>query len=172
VPESLARHLPDPAATAELGALLAGALLAVAPENLVLYFDGELGAGKTALIRALLSGLGHRGRVPSPTYTLVEPYELDSYRVVHVDLYRLRDPSELDDLGLDDELRLGSETGRGYLLLAEWPGRGAGRLPPADLECRLVSAGAGRNVVLAAKTGVADRLLRLLCSQVADPGYK
>jgi tRNA threonylcarbamoyladenosine biosynthesis protein TsaE len=171
VPESLARHLPDPAATAELGALLAGALLAVAPASLVLYFDGELGAGKTALIRALLVGLGHRGRVPSPTYTLVEPYALDSYHVVHVDLYRLRDPAELDDLGLHDELRP-REAGRGYLLLAEWPGRGVGRLPPADLECQLVSAGTGRDVLLAAKTGVADRLLRKLCSQLSDTSYR
>ena len=172
MPESLTRYLPDPAATAELGALLAGALLAVAPGSLVLYFNGELGAGKTALIRAVLVGLGHRGRVPSPTYTLVEPYELDSYRVVHVDLYRLRDPAELDDLGLHDELRLRDEAGRGYLLLAEWPARGAGRLPPADLECQLVSAGPGREVVLVAKTGVAERLLGKLCSRLSDRDHR
>ena len=170
MPESLARYLPDPAATAELGKLLAGALLAAAPANLVVYFEGELGAGKTALIRALLAGLGHRGRVPSPTYTLVEPYELDRYRVVHVDLYRLRDPAELEDLGLDDELRLRDPVGRGSLLLAEWPGRGAGRLPVADLECRLVSAGTGRNVVLTAQRGVADRVLGEL-GRALPPGF-
>lgn len=169
MPESLARHLPDPAATAEFGVNLAGALLAVAPANLVLYFDGELGAGKTALIRALLAGLGHRGRVPSPTYTLVEPYELDSYHVVHVDLYRLRDPAELDDLGLDDELRQRHGAERGYLLLAEWPRRGAGRLPAADLECRLASAGNGRQAVLAARTAIADQVL-LKLGQALPPG--
>lgn len=169
MPESLARHLPDPAATAEFGAILAGALLAVAPANLVLYLEGELGAGKTALVRALLAGLGHRGRVPSPTYTLVEPYELDSYHVVHVDLYRLRDPTELDDLGLDDELRQHQAAGRGYLLLAEWPGRGAGRLPAPDLECRLASAGGGRQAVLAARNGIADRVLGEL-RQALPPG--
>ncbi len=170
MPESLARHLPDPAATAQLGTLLAGAVLAAAPANLVVYFEGELGAGKTALIRALLAGLGHRGRVPSPTYTLVEPYALDRYRAVHVDLYRLRDPAELDDLGLDDELRSSDAAGTGYLLLAEWPGRGAGRLPVADLECRLVSAGNGRDAILTAQTIVAVRVLREL-GQALPPGF-
>jgi tRNA threonylcarbamoyladenosine biosynthesis protein TsaE len=113
--------LPDPAATAALGAALAQALVLAAPARLVAYFEGDLGAGKTALIRALLAGLGHEGRVPSPTYTLVEPYLLAQFRVLHVDLYRLRDPAELDDLGLSDELGPVDALGRGRLLLVEWP---------------------------------------------------
>lgn len=151
--ESIARHLPDSEATAGLGAALARAVLDVAPRQLVIYLDGELGAGKTALTRAVLAGLGHTGRVPSPTYTLVEPYPLDSYRVFHVDLYRLRDPAELDNLGLADEL------GPGSLLLVEWPSRGAGRLPAADLVCQLTMDGEGRRALLTALTGDGVRVL-------------
>lgn len=154
--ESIVRHLPDPAATAQLGNALARALLDVAPLRFVIYLDGELGAGKTALTRAVLAGLGYTGRVPSPTYTLVEPYELDGFRALHIDLYRLRDPSELDHLGLEDEL------GPGSLLLAEWPERGAGRLPPADLSCHFGFDGAGRRLLLSALTGEGARVLGAL----------
>lgn len=151
--ESIARYLPDNAATSQLGAALAQAVLAAAPPRLVIYLDGELGAGKTALARAVLAGLGHTGRVPSPTYTLVEPYPLDRYRVFHIDLYRLRSPADFDDLGLADEL------GPGSLLLAEWPARGAGRLPPADLVCALTIDGEGRRALLTALTGEGARIL-------------
>lgn len=154
--ESLVRHLPDPAATAQLGNALARALLDAAPLRFVIYLDGELGAGKTALTRAVLAGLGYTGRVPSPTYTLIEPYELDSYRAFHVDLYRLRDPSELDHLGLEDEL------GAGSLLLAEWPSRGAGRLPPADLSCQLEFDGPGRGLQIRSLTDDGARVLAAL----------
>jgi len=157
--ESLSVHLPDPGATAQLGALVARALLAAAPDSLVLNFEGELGAGKTAMIRGLLAGLGHTGRVPSPTYTLVEPYLVDTYRVYHVDLYRLRDPAELDHLGLVDELGNRDDQGRGSLLLTEWPARGAGRLPPPDLGCHLVIDGAGRRAHLTAQSVEGVRLL-------------
>jgi tRNA threonylcarbamoyladenosine biosynthesis protein TsaE len=160
--ESLSRKLPEPAATAQFGALLARVLLDAAPPSLVFYFEGELGAGKTALIRSMLAGLGHKGRVPSPTYTLVEPYLVDAYRVLHVDLYRLRDPAELDHLGLADELGPVDALGRGSLLLAEWPSRGAGRMPPGDLECRLDLDGAGRRVCLTALSEAGSRLLNKL----------
>jgi tRNA threonylcarbamoyladenosine biosynthesis protein TsaE len=136
VAESVSWQLPDPAATAQLGAQLARVLLDAAPARLVLYFEGELGAGKTALIRAMLAGLGHTGRVPSPTYTLVEPYLVAAYR------------------DLVDEL------GRGSLLLAEWPSRGAGRMPPADLKCQLALEGAGRQVHLTALSEAGFKLLR------------
>lgn len=132
---------------------LARAVLDVAPSSFVIYLDGELGAGKTALARAVLAGLGHTGRVPSPTYTLVEPYALDCYRVLHIDLYRLRDPAELDDLGIADEL------GQGSLLLAEWPSRGAGRLPPPDLLCHFTFDSPGRRVQLTALSGEGVRVL-------------
>jgi len=156
VAESIDRYLPDSAATLAFGAALASAVLDAAPSHLVIYLDGELGAGKTALTRAVLAGLGHQGRVPSPTYTLIEPYPLSCYRVFHIDLYRLRDPAELDDLGLADEL------GPGSLLLAEWPSRGGGRLPPADLQCQLQFAGQGRQAFLTARSAEGLRVLAKL----------
>lgn len=154
--ESTTLSLPDPGATERLGASLANAIRAVAPQSLVLFLDGELGAGKTALTRALLAALGHAGRVPSPTYTLVEPYLLANYRVLHVDLYRLRDPAELDDLGLADEL------GPGSLLVVEWPSRAAGRLPVPDLECQMGIVGAGRRARLVARSDAGLKVLRKL----------
>ncbi|MEO8223319.1 MAG: tRNA (adenosine(37)-N6)-threonylcarbamoyltransferase complex ATPase subunit type 1 TsaE [Gammaproteobacteria bacterium] len=159
MPQSLTRYLPDNAATARAGALLADVLLELAPARLVIYFEGDLGAGKTALIRALLGGLGHTGRVPSPTYTLVEPYVVPRYRILHVDLYRLRDPAELDDLGLADEWGLDADAGRGSLLLAEWPGRGAGRLPAPDVECRLGVKGSGRELQFVGLTVAGNRVV-------------
>ena len=156
--------LPDTAATARFGQSLAHSLPGAAAAPLVLYFEGELGAGKTSLIRSVLASLGHTGRVPSPTYTLVEPYLLERHRVLHVDLYRLRDPAELDDLGLADV----DEQGRVSVLLAEWPSRGAGRLPGPDLILRLALDGDGRKVCLNACTGVGSSLLREV--QRALPG--
>jgi len=160
--------LADPAATAHFGEILARGLPGGQRPPLILYFEGELGAGKTSLIRGLLAGLGHRGRVPSPTYTLVEPYLLDRYRVLHVDLYRLRDPAELDDLGLADELAAPDDRGRGSLLLAEWPSRGAGRLPHPDLVLQLAIDGERRRVTLSPRTAPGSGLVREV--QHALPG--
>src|SRR6056297_3323471 len=121
--------LADAAATEALGAALAGPLRrACESRAVVLHLAGPLGAGKTTLVRGLLRGLGHRGAVRSPTYTLIEPYDELTPRVYHLDLYRLGDPEELDYLGLRDLL-----TGD-TLLLIEWPERGLGVLPTPDLE--------------------------------------
>lgn len=136
-----ARHLvlPDEAATRALGQGLARAIDA----GLVIYLEGELGAGKTSLARALLQARGAGERIKSPTYSLVESYELeDGRRAWHLDLYRVADPGELEWLGLD---ALGDP--RAWVLV-EWPERGAGSLPPADLEIRLAYEGAGRHVDL------------------------
>jgi tRNA threonylcarbamoyladenosine biosynthesis protein TsaE len=110
----------------------------------VIYLRGELGAGKTALARGILRGLGHRGAVRSPTYTLIEPYDALRPRVFHLDLYRLGDPEELEYLGLRDLLTGDS------LMLIEWPERGAGVLPPPDLELRIGHSAPGRRIVIAA----------------------
>ncbi|MEA3638594.1 MAG: tRNA (adenosine(37)-N6)-threonylcarbamoyltransferase complex ATPase subunit type 1 TsaE [Lamprobacter sp.] len=124
-----------------LGARLA-ALLRAYPG--IVYLRGDLGAGKTTLVRGLLRGLGYQGAVRSPTYTLIEPYEAVDPPVVHLDLYRLADPEELDYLGLRDLLE------RSALILIEWPERGAGALPPADLELLIEHAADQRRIRLKA----------------------
>ena len=160
--ESLRLTLPDLAATARLGRQLAAAIRELEPAQLVCYLRGELGAGKTTLVRALLAELGHRGRVPSPTYTLLEPYELAGFRVLHMDLYRLRDPGEFDDLGVEDEL------GAGSLVLVEWPDRGGARLPQPDLDCQMSIAEPGRIAELLGHTPMGVRLVGEIARQATN----
>jgi len=125
--------LADEAATDTFGRRLAARL---APGDIVLL-SGDLGAGKTALARGILTGLGHAGEVPSPTFTLVQSYELPGVRlpVWHVDLYRLDDPNEVEELGLDEILADGA-------LIIEWPERASGRWPEA-LHLTLADTGEG-----------------------------
>jgi tRNA threonylcarbamoyladenosine biosynthesis protein TsaE len=96
----------------------------------VVFLRGELGAGKSTFARGVLRALGAQGPIKSPSYTLLETYELPAITAVHLDLYRLLDPEELEHLGLPDYHR------PGFLWLVEWPERGVGRLPEADLELR------------------------------------
>lgn len=112
----------------------------------VVYLRGELGAGKTTFARALLQALGVGERVKSPTYTLLERYPVNGREAFHLDLYRIGDPDELEWLGLD-ELEAPDA-----LVLVEWPERGRGALPRADLEVELEHAGAGRTARLTAFT--------------------
>lgn len=120
-----------------------GARLArVAAAGLIVHLSGELGAGKTTLVRGFLRGLGYRGNVRSPTYTLIEPYEFAERRVYHLDLYRLGDAEELEWIGLRDLLDGAS------VVLIEWPERGRGVLPAADLAIRIEYRDAGRLVTL------------------------
>jgi tRNA threonylcarbamoyladenosine biosynthesis protein TsaE len=100
----------------------------------VVYLTGDLGAGKTTLARGFLRALGVVGAVRSPTYTLVEIYETSALTALHLDLYRLTDPAELDNLGLREWAK------EGHVWLIEWPERGSDRLPPADLDVRLTAA--------------------------------
>jgi tRNA threonylcarbamoyladenosine biosynthesis protein TsaE len=137
--------LADEAATQRLGTALAQALPEGSPAWL-LGLSGDLGAGKTTLARALLRALGVAGPVRSPTYTLVEPYALARGECLHLDLYRLADPAELDFLGLDEQYATSS------LWLVEWPERAVERLPPMDLCLQLCRAGAGRQAVLTSAT--------------------
>ena len=126
------------------GARLADALRAANPrEPFVLGLSGDLGTGKTTLVGGLLAALGHEVPARSPTYSLIEPYRLAGRDVYHCDLYRLRDPAELDDLGLRDLLAGPS------VLLVEWPERAGDRLHEPDLALFLEYAGEGRRLSLA-----------------------
>jgi tRNA threonylcarbamoyladenosine biosynthesis protein TsaE len=136
------RHVADEAAMEALGARLAPALA----DGTVVFLRGELGAGKTTLVRGILRGLGHAGAVKSPTYTLVEPYRLGGRTIYHFDLYRLNDPEELEFLGVRDYL-----SGSGICLI-EWPERGAGVLAEADLEIAIERSPDGRVVRMRAHT--------------------
>lgn len=121
--------LDDAAATEAVGAAIARAL--AARPGLVVWLEGELGAGKTTFARGWLRALGADGPIRSPTYTLVEPYRLAGRDVLHMDLYRLKDADELEGLGLDDH-----DPRRSWWLV-EWPRQGGARMPPADLRIAL-----------------------------------
>jgi tRNA threonylcarbamoyladenosine biosynthesis protein TsaE len=145
-------------ATATGQSIIVEVLTAVAMENLgarlyqvltpgtVVFLHGQLGAGKTTLVRGLLRAVGHSGAVKSPTYTLVEPYNVNNQRIFHFDLYRLGNAEELDYLGIRDYF-----DGLALCLL-EWPERGAGYLPVADVLVTIVANAAGRQVTLLAGT--------------------
>lgn len=122
----------------------------------LVYLEGELGAGKTTLTRGILRAYGHLGAVKSPTYTLVEPYELGSQRVYHLDLYRLSDPEELEFIGGRDVLADDA------LSIIEWPSRGEGWLPAPDLRLTLEVMDQGRLVSLAAGSDQGERILAAL----------
>lgn len=132
--------LPDLAATAAFGARIARALHA----GDVVALSGGLGAGKTTLARAILAGLGHAGEVPSPTFTIVETYDAPELAVpvVHADFYRLEDPSELAEIGLDDYRE-------GAALIAEWPDHAGGfAREPGCLSILLETADSGRIAIV------------------------
>jgi tRNA threonylcarbamoyladenosine biosynthesis protein TsaE len=116
-----------PEETQELGRKLGRALLPPGTGALVIGIEGELGAGKTTLVKGVLNGLGITGAVRSPTYTLIEPYDVAGLHLYHVDLYRLTDSREVDALGMRDLLHPAA------VLLIEWPSRAAGALPALDL---------------------------------------
>lgn len=145
-------NLPDEAATTAFAARLARNL----QPGLVVYLRGPLGAGKTTLVRAVLQTLGYAGRVKSPTYTLIEPYEVAGLHLRHFDLYRFRGAAEWEDSGFRDEFD-------GHnICLVEWPEQAAGLLPPADISLTFEILQDDREIMLHAYTDAGQKCLNAL----------
>jgi tRNA threonylcarbamoyladenosine biosynthesis protein TsaE len=157
--------LADESATAQLGAALARAIeaeaAAIAARGLVVALAGELGAGKTSVVRAMLRALGVAGTVRSPTFTLVEPYVVSSLDFYHFDFYRLADPEEFSFAGFRDLF------GGASVCLIEWPEKAAGHLPAADLRIALRVAGEGRQASLTAATELGATCLDRITTEMA-----
>ncbi len=141
---------------------LGGMMSADAPAAFIIYLEGELGAGKTTLVRGFLRGLGYRGNVKSPTFTLLEPYELGDRAIYHLDLYRLADPGELEYLGLRDLLATDAT------LLIEWPEQGRGMLPDADIVVSIGYRDEGRSLGFRSCSTAGERLLGSLSARLRD----
>ena len=150
--ENFTLALPDEAATLAFGASLAQVL----GPGLNIYLHGDLGAGKTTLVRGLLRELGHTGKVKSPTYTLVEPYTVSRLNLYHFDLYRFIDPEEWDAAGFRDYFNPES------LCLVEWPEKAQELLPAPDIDIRLQPEGQGRRVIAHANTDSGKQCLEKL----------
>jgi tRNA threonylcarbamoyladenosine biosynthesis protein TsaE len=152
----------DEAAMIAMGEQLAGSC----HDPVVFYLYGPLGAGKTTLVRGFMRGLGYAAAVKSPTYTLIEPYEVGVRHVYHLDLYRVRDAAELDYLGLRD-----LQDGKAVLLV-EWPERGEGFLPPADVEITIdyAAEGDGRQLAMQAHGTVGEKLITAFLGGDFNPG--
>jgi tRNA threonylcarbamoyladenosine biosynthesis protein TsaE len=149
--------LPDEAATRRLGEALAAG---IAPGH-VLFISGDLGSGKTTLVRGLLRGLGYAGRVKSPTYTLVEHYAVSRLNLYHFDLYRFAGRSEWLSSGFREYFNPHSAC------VVEWPERAGDLLSPPDLEVRLEHAGEARRARLSARTGAGEAWLSAARSRLA-----
>ena len=145
---TLANERATLALAGKIGRLVAG--------GQTLFLHGELGAGKTTFSRGLLNALGHQGTVKSPTYTLVEPYQLAELTVYHFDLYRLRDAEELEFMGIRDYFRADS------LCLIEWPEQGLGYLPVADLDIHLTYEQQHRLVNISANTAAGASIIKAI----------
>jgi tRNA threonylcarbamoyladenosine biosynthesis protein TsaE len=151
--------LPNAAATDAFGARLAACLR----PGLVLWLEGDLGTGKTSLVRATLRALGHAGSVKSPTYTLVELYKLSSLYCYHFDFYRFNEPEEFQDAGLGEYFRADA------VCFVEWPDKAAGYVPEADLRIALTHAGEGRDLCVTAQGEGVSCLACLKSALAASP---
>lgn len=152
-------NIATPEEMRAVGHALGHALIGTGEDALVIAVEGELGAGKTTLVSGVLRAAGIAGPVRSPTYTLIEPYESSGRLIYHLDLYRLADPGEVEALGVRDLLTSSA------VLLIEWPSRGRGRLPAADLSVEIqysAAPSAGRLLTLLAGSAAGDKLVQLI----------
>ncbi len=149
----LSCFLADEPATLEFGARLARLL----QPGVKLYVSGDLGAGKTTLVRGVLRALGVREKVKSPTYALVELYKLSKLDLYHFDFYRFNDPAEWVDAGLRELFTDAA------VVIVEWPERAQGLLPQADLDLALAPSGSGRQLGLVARSELGGQMLEVLC---------
>lgn len=140
--------------TSQLAQDLANAVSSQLPSDVVIFLNGDLGAGKTTFSRYFIQALGHSGSVKSPTYTLVEPYELENVNIYHFDLYRLADPEELEFMGIRDYF------GGGAVALVEWSEKGGEYLASPDLVISITMSTSGRQFNLEATTAVGAKLLQ------------
>jgi tRNA threonylcarbamoyladenosine biosynthesis protein TsaE len=151
--------LKDETATVEIGEVLAKTVKGQSKQqSLVAYLYGDLGAGKTTLTRGFVCGMGHQGNVKSPTYTLVEPYELAPWRIFHFDLYRLSDAEELEYMGIRDYFNVDC------CCFIEWPEKGKGLLAKADLIITISYQDEQRIINLVAESEYGENIL----SQLVD----
>lgn len=151
----LEQKLADETATVAFGGKIAQSIIDdIDSTGTTIYLHGDLGAGKTTLTRGIVTGFGHQGHVKSPTYTLVEPYELAARTVYHFDLYRLADPEELEFMGIRDYFA------DNVVCVVEWPQRGQGFLPTADILVDLVYVEHYRQIALKSNSIQGERLIR------------
>jgi tRNA threonylcarbamoyladenosine biosynthesis protein TsaE len=146
------KTIPDEEAMLVFGDALAKAVAGGA----IVYLHGQLGAGKTTLVRSMLRSMGYAGKVKSPTYTIVEPYEIGSVIVYHFDLYRLNTPDELEQIGMADY------AGADAICLIEWPEKGFPLLPMPDLACYIEIKGQSRVLRLESQTARGEVILTQL----------
>lgn len=163
---SVTFYFPDENQMLQFGQRFAHAIKTYLEQDLhhscVIYLNGELGAGKTTLTRSIVRAFGHQGNVKSPTYTLVEEYQLMPFSVYHFDLYRLADPEELEFMGIRDYFR--PQT----LCLLEWATKGKGLIPPADILVQIDYAETGRNLTLFAQNETGNQIIaKFLSNQTA-----
>jgi len=143
-------NLVGEAATLEFAAKFAS----LCKPPLIIYLQGDLGAGKTTFARGLITAMGHSGNVKSPTFTLVETYQLSHARLYHFDLYRLNDPHELEYIGLRE--LVGEDD---IICLIEWPDKGGDEVPAADLVIQLQYQGDSRSLQTSAKTTKGQKII-------------
>lgn len=123
-------------------------------EGAIIFLHGELGAGKTTFVRGFLRGLGYEGKVKSPTYTLVEPYEINGKQIFHFDLYRLQDAKELEHIGIEEYFSISNTC------LIEWPEKGFPLLPEPDLNCYIDTIDSGRELRIESHTSRGEAIIQ------------